>query len=283
MSARPLEDAPAQQRSGLEVVGGPGGSPARASGRRRRTQPARRSECARRSWRGCHRAFRRGGAPASPQGRVRGHPARVYMPGMDGYETAQIIRSRDQTKSIPILFLSAVNKEAEHLLRGYAMGRSTMCSSRSRPSSSAPKSRSSSTCLPRPRRSSARLARSRRCSTPTSGPTPSGCVPSRNEARRAAPGRHHPIDADAALFGAVRWRPAKGPFVPQRRLRGDHRLQVRRRRREPDLWADRLHPEDHERVVESPDDRRSMGRLSVEYRWQHANGDYRHFSIRQSC
>lgn len=46
----------------------------------------------------------------------------VYMPGLDGYETAQIIRSRDQTKRIPIVFLSAVNKEAEHLLRGYAMG-----------------------------------------------------------------------------------------------------------------------------------------------------------------
>src|SRR3954451_10695561 len=46
----------------------------------------------------------------------------VYMPGMDGYETAQIIRSRDHTKGIPIVFLSAVNKEAEHLLRGYAMG-----------------------------------------------------------------------------------------------------------------------------------------------------------------
>src|SRR5215210_7845612 len=46
----------------------------------------------------------------------------VYMPGLDGYETAQIIRSREQTKGIPIVFLSAVNKEAEHLLRGYAMG-----------------------------------------------------------------------------------------------------------------------------------------------------------------
>jgi signal transduction histidine kinase len=46
----------------------------------------------------------------------------VYMPGMDGYETAQIIRERDQTKRIPIVFLSAVNKETEHLIRGYAMG-----------------------------------------------------------------------------------------------------------------------------------------------------------------
>ncbi len=46
----------------------------------------------------------------------------VYMPGMDGYETAQIIRSREQTKGIPIVFLSAVNKETEHLMRGYSMG-----------------------------------------------------------------------------------------------------------------------------------------------------------------
>ena len=46
----------------------------------------------------------------------------VYMPGMDGYETAQIIRGREQTKRIPIVFLSAVNKESEHLLRGYTMG-----------------------------------------------------------------------------------------------------------------------------------------------------------------
>src|SRR5436189_2873314 len=46
----------------------------------------------------------------------------VFMPGMDGYETAQIIRQRDQTKRIPIVFLSAVNKEKEHLMRGYSMG-----------------------------------------------------------------------------------------------------------------------------------------------------------------
>src|SRR3990170_8557280 len=46
----------------------------------------------------------------------------VYMPGMDGYETAQVIREREQTKRIPIVFLSAVNKEKEHLIRGYSMG-----------------------------------------------------------------------------------------------------------------------------------------------------------------
>jgi len=46
----------------------------------------------------------------------------VFMPEMDGYETASVIRQRAQTARIPIIFLSAVNKETEHLMRGYAMG-----------------------------------------------------------------------------------------------------------------------------------------------------------------
>jgi CheY-like chemotaxis protein len=46
----------------------------------------------------------------------------VFMPGLDGYETATLIRQREQTSRIPIIFLSAVNKETEHLMRGYEMG-----------------------------------------------------------------------------------------------------------------------------------------------------------------
>jgi signal transduction histidine kinase len=46
----------------------------------------------------------------------------VYMPDMDGYEVARIVREREQTARIPIVFLSAVNQDPEHLLRGYGMG-----------------------------------------------------------------------------------------------------------------------------------------------------------------
>jgi signal transduction histidine kinase len=46
----------------------------------------------------------------------------VFMPGMDGYETAALIRERQQTARIPIIFISAVNKETEHMMKGYAMG-----------------------------------------------------------------------------------------------------------------------------------------------------------------
>ncbi len=46
----------------------------------------------------------------------------VFMPEMDGYELAELVRQRAQTARVPIIFLSAVNKDTEHLMRGYAMG-----------------------------------------------------------------------------------------------------------------------------------------------------------------
>lgn len=46
----------------------------------------------------------------------------VQMPGMDGIETAKIIKARDKTKDIPIIFISANSKEAEHLFAGYSAG-----------------------------------------------------------------------------------------------------------------------------------------------------------------
>lgn len=46
----------------------------------------------------------------------------VFMPGLDGYETAGFIRQRDQSKHTPIIFLTAINKEDAHMLRGYDAG-----------------------------------------------------------------------------------------------------------------------------------------------------------------
>src|SRR5215210_6384119 len=40
----------------------------------------------------------------------------VFMPGMDGYETASLIRERDQTAKIPIIFVSAVTEATEQLM-----------------------------------------------------------------------------------------------------------------------------------------------------------------------
>lgn len=46
----------------------------------------------------------------------------VQMPGMSGFETAQVIKSRERTKFIPIIFLTAINKEDEYVFKGYSVG-----------------------------------------------------------------------------------------------------------------------------------------------------------------
>jgi signal transduction histidine kinase len=46
----------------------------------------------------------------------------VQMPGLDGYATAELIREREKTRTLPVIFVTAVNKEAAHIFRGYQAG-----------------------------------------------------------------------------------------------------------------------------------------------------------------
>lgn len=46
----------------------------------------------------------------------------VLMPGLDGYQTANLIRQRPSSETTPIIFLTAINKEDAHMLRGYDAG-----------------------------------------------------------------------------------------------------------------------------------------------------------------
>ncbi|MBO1510242.1 EAL domain-containing protein [Metabacillus bambusae] len=46
----------------------------------------------------------------------------VQMPGIDGFGTAKIIKAREKTKNIPILFITANNMDSEHIFTGYSIG-----------------------------------------------------------------------------------------------------------------------------------------------------------------
>ncbi|MDP4003280.1 response regulator [Methylobacterium sp. NEAU K] len=46
----------------------------------------------------------------------------VQMPRMDGYEAATLIRSRPRSSRVPILFLTAFNKDDAHVFQGYSAG-----------------------------------------------------------------------------------------------------------------------------------------------------------------
>ena len=43
----------------------------------------------------------------------------VQMPGIDGFETAALIRGTQRTSKIPIVFVTAISKEQKHIFKGY--------------------------------------------------------------------------------------------------------------------------------------------------------------------
>src|SRR5438477_7715333 len=46
----------------------------------------------------------------------------IMMPGMDGFETATLIRQRERSRHTPIIFLTALGRSEEHILQGYDLG-----------------------------------------------------------------------------------------------------------------------------------------------------------------
>jgi signal transduction histidine kinase/DNA-binding response OmpR family regulator len=46
----------------------------------------------------------------------------VYMPDLDGLQTAELIRGRHRSRNIPIIFLTADSTGGRHLSRGYSLG-----------------------------------------------------------------------------------------------------------------------------------------------------------------
>lgn len=46
----------------------------------------------------------------------------VQMPDMDGFETAELMRSNEKTRYTPIIFVTAISKQRHHIFKGYAAG-----------------------------------------------------------------------------------------------------------------------------------------------------------------
>ena len=46
----------------------------------------------------------------------------VQMPGLDGFETARLIKQRERTRDVPIIFVTAISTDPPHIHEGYAAG-----------------------------------------------------------------------------------------------------------------------------------------------------------------
>jgi len=201
----------------------------------------------------------------------------VYMPGMDGYEVAQIVREREQTKGIPIVFLSAVNKEAEHLLRGYAMGAvdyvfkpvdAVVLRSKvavfvdlfAKTKEIERKARQEQALLDANLRANAERLRVEQ-------------ELRRAEQRQAAIIQSLPI----LLYLEPLDSDSRCPHFVSGNLASMTGFSLEEVQATPKLWEERLHPEDRPRVLAALEERRAAGRFSAEYRWQCKDGNYKHF------
>ncbi|QIK79851.1 response regulator [Sphingomonas piscis] len=201
----------------------------------------------------------------------------VYMPGLDGYETAQIIREREQTKRIPIVFLSAVNKEAEHLMRGYSMGAVDYVFKpvdpivlRSKVAVFVDLFAKTKEIERKARQEQALLDANLRANAER--------LKVEQELRRAEQRQNaiiqslpimlylEPLECEdrCPIFVSGNMEPMTGFTLEQ--VAGT-----------PALWADRLHPDDRGRVLTALEERQQTGRFSVEYRWRCADDTYRDF------
>lgn len=201
----------------------------------------------------------------------------VFMPGLDGYETAQIIRQRDQTKRIPIIFLSAVNKEAEHLIRGYSMGAVDYVFKPVEPIVLQSKV-AVFVDLYQMRREIQRKAAAEQELLDANLRANAELLRTEQELRLAEQRQLAIIESLPIILYLE--APDAEPRIPKfvsgnfSTVTGYDFAQLRET---PDLWRERLHPDDRDRVDKAYADRSGGGNFAVEYRWRCADGTYKHF------
>jgi PAS domain S-box-containing protein len=201
----------------------------------------------------------------------------VYMPGLDGYETAQIIRTREQTKRIPIVFLSAVNKETEHLMRGYAMGAVDYVF---KPVDAIVLKSKIAVFVDlfAKTKEIERKARQEQALLDANLAANAERLEAVQELRRAEQRQAAIIQSLPIILylEPLECEPRCPDFVSgdMAAMTGYTFDEVRAN---PTLWSDNLHEDDRDRVMAALSERRTTGRFSVEYRWRCADGSHKHF------
>jgi signal transduction histidine kinase len=201
----------------------------------------------------------------------------VFMAGMDGYETASIIRGREQTKRIPIVFLSAVNKEREHLLRGYSMGAVDYVFKPVEPVVLRSKVGVFVDLYTMREEVERKAAQEQQLLDANLRANAERLEI--EQALRIAEQRQAAIISSLPIVLYLEER-SESPRVPQfvggnfEALTGFPFEAVAET---PSLWADRLHPDDATLAFAALEARQRTGIMAVEYRWLCADGQYKHF------
>ncbi|HVI30611.1 response regulator [Phenylobacterium sp.] len=198
----------------------------------------------------------------------------LHMPGMDGYETAELIRTRKRTKDTPIVFLTAIFRDEAHVFQAYSAGAVDVVFKPVDPFILKSKvtvltdlylkteevkrqSAYQQWLLDEHARVKAEKAQTEKALR-------------RTEARQEAILQSLPI-----VFTS---RSIEPPFAPQfvsESIKDITGFPASRFVEEAEFGSSRIHPDDLDRVVDSIGRAVKTGRYSVEFRWLCADGQYK--------
>jgi len=199
----------------------------------------------------------------------------VYMPGLDGYETAKLIRQREQSKRTPIIFLTAMNKEEAHLLRGYGSGAVDYVFKPFEPTIIQSKVAVFVDLFEKTREIQRKALLEQRLMEENLRTNSEKLLVEqalrRSEQRQALILKALPL--------AIYVQDAEGEHAPQL-IAGDIAsltgFPLQAFQEDPGLWRARIHPDDVELATGTPLSAGSS-ETATEYRWCHADGSYRYF------
>jgi signal transduction histidine kinase/DNA-binding response OmpR family regulator len=198
----------------------------------------------------------------------------LHMPGMDGYETAELIRSRRRTSRTPIVFLTAIFRDEAHVFQAYSAGAvdvvfkpvdpfilkskvSVLVDLYLKTEEVKRQSAYQQWLLDEHDRVKAEKAATEQALRQT-------------EARQESILQSLPI-----IFTSRRVEPPFTPLFVSQAVEAVTGFPAERFTSEPDFGSSRIHPEDLPKVMEAISGALKSGRYSCEFRWLCADGQYR--------
>jgi PAS domain S-box-containing protein len=200
----------------------------------------------------------------------------LHMPGMDGYETAALIRARRRTQHIPIVFLTAVFRDESHLMQAYSAGAVDMVFKPVDPFVLKTKV-SVFVQLYLKQAEAAREAELRHRLQEENFRVRTEKLMAEQELRRTQERQEAILKSLPVCFHSRSAEPPFGALFVSDAVEKLTGFTPAMLTDDPEFGRSLIHPEDVQRVTESLEGALASGTYSCEFRWRCADGTYRTF------
>lgn len=201
----------------------------------------------------------------------------VQMPRLDGYEVAGLIRNRPRSSRVPILFLTAFNKDDMHVFRGYSAGAVDYVFKPIEPLILKSKVEVF-VDLYRKTEEIRRQGEEERRLLMENLRVRSEKLKTEQALRRREEHQSMVLESlPIALYTASVQEDHRQLHFTSASIERITGFQPKAFLQSPDFWSSRLHPDDRDRTLMQLQELNSQGAVTLEYRWTCADGSERFF------